>query len=107
MTLSITNLSISASNFVNCPLLIIEAATCLCISKLVNAVGTGWKLETYSKNNEIIETVYLSVFGDVNGDGRITASDVSYLRQLASDADLFTSLDMHKQVAASIINCTY
>ena len=73
-------------------------------NNILNAVGTGWKLETYSKNNEIIETVYLSVFGDVNGDGRITASDVAYLRQLASDADLFTSLDMHKQVAASIIN---
>ena len=73
-------------------------------NNIINAVGTGWRLETYSRNNEIIETVYLSVFGDVNGDGRITASDVAYLRQLASDADLFTSLDMHKQVAASIIN---
>ena len=40
----------------------------------------------------------------MNGDGRITASDVAYLRQLASDSDLFNSIDMHKQVAASIIN---
>lgn len=73
-------------------------------NNILNAVGTGWKLETYSRNNEIIETIYLSVFGDVNGDGRITASDVAYLRQLASDSDLFNSIDMHKQVAASIIN---
>ena len=73
-------------------------------NNIVNAVGTGWRLETYSDNNNKIETVYLSVFGDVNGDGRITASDVAYLRQLASDAALFDSLSMHKKIAVAITN---
>ena len=73
-------------------------------NNIVNAVGTGWRLETYSDNNNKIDTVYLSVLGDVNGDGRITASDVAYLRQLASDAALFDSLSMHKKIAVAITN---
>ena len=39
-------------------------------------VGTGWRIEIGG------EVTYLSVLGDLTGDGRITAADISYLRAL-------------------------
>ncbi len=68
------------------------------------AVGTGWKIETYTDSGVIIETIYLSVLGDVNGDGRISASDCAYLRQIASDNALYESLSVEKKLASMVIN---
>ena len=68
------------------------------------AVGTGWKIETYTDSGVIIETIYLSVLGDVNGDGRISASDVTYLRQIASDNTIYESLSVEKKLASMVIN---
>ena len=68
------------------------------------AVGTGWKIETYTDSGVIIETIYISVLGDVNGDGRISASDVTYLRQIASDNALYESLSEEKKLASMVIN---
>ena len=62
------------------------------------AVGTGWY---FIANGE---TIYLSVLGDVNGDGRISASDCSYLRQIASDSTLYESLSLEKKLASMVIN---
>lgn len=62
------------------------------------AVGTGWY---FIANGE---TIYLSVLGDVNGDGRISASDVSFLRQIASDSTLYESLSVEKKLASLVIN---
>ena len=41
-------------------------------------VGTGWSIEIGG------EVTYLSVLGDLTGDGRITAADISYLRAIAA-----------------------
>ena len=68
------------------------------------SVGTGWLLETYGENNVKIENITLSVLGDVNGDGRISASDVSYLRQIANDSALFESLSVEKKLASIVLN---
>ncbi len=68
------------------------------------AVGTGWKIETYTDSGVIIETIYLSVLGDVNGDGRISASDVTYLRQVASDNTIYEGLSEEKKLASMVIN---
>ena len=46
----------------------------------------------------------LSILGDVNGDGRISASDVTYLRQIASDNALYESLSVEKKLASMVIN---
>ncbi len=62
------------------------------------AVGTGWYIQANG------ETIYLSVLGDVNGDGRISASDCSYLRQIASDSTLYESLSLEKKLASMVIN---
>ena len=68
-------------------------------------IGTGYKVELYDTNGStLLDTVYISVLGDVNGDGRITASDVAYLRQIASDSTLYESLSLEKKLASMVIN---
>ena len=67
------------------------------------AVGTGWKLETYNGNVKI-EEFKLSVLGDINGDGRISASDIVYLRELAQNKALFNSLSVERKLACLIDN---
>ncbi len=66
-------------------------------------IGTGYRVELYN-GTTATDIVYLSVLGDVNGDGRITASDVMYLRQIASDKDLFNNLYTEYKLASMVIN---
>ena len=66
------------------------------------AVGTGWRVE-YT-NNGNTETIYLSVLGDVTGDGRISAVDVTYLRQIANDKDVYDNLSVEKKLASLVLN---
>ncbi len=69
-------------------------------------VSTGFKLELYKDTTNLMpyDTIYLSVLGDINGDGRITASDVSYLRQVANDSTLLESMPLERQLACMINN---
>lgn len=41
-------------------------------------VGTSWKLE-YIVDNDVEETIYLSVLGDIDGDGKAEAADIAAL----------------------------
>ncbi|MDE6565722.1 MAG: hypothetical protein K2L47_01500, partial [Clostridia bacterium] len=66
------------------------------------AVGTGWKV--IYNNNGNTEEIYLSVLGDINGDGRISARDVSILRQLANDKTVFDNLSVEAKLASMVIN---
>ena len=66
------------------------------------AVGTGWRVE-YT-NNGNTETIYLSVLGDVTGDGRISAVDVTYLRQVAKDKEVYDNLSVEKKLASLVLN---
>ncbi len=68
------------------------------------AVGTGWRLETYTASGAKIEEFALSVLGDSNGDGRISASDVTYIREIANDTALYNSLNAEIKLASLIIN---
>ncbi len=54
------------------------------------AIGTGWKIE-HLKSNGNIETIYLSVLGDITGDGKVNSADVNYLRQVANNVTLYKS----------------
>ncbi len=69
-------------------------------------VGTGFKVELYENttSSTAFDTVYLSVLGDVNGDGRITASDIAYLREIAKDNSILNSIDVEYRLAAMVNN---
>ena len=44
-------------------------------------VGTGWKVE-YMVGSSVADTVYLSVLGDLNGDGLINSADTAQIANL-------------------------
>ncbi len=67
-------------------------------------VGTGWKLETYSASNEKIETFYLSVLGDLTGDGNVNTLDITFMRRIAKGEVDFDSLKVEFKLAALITN---
>ena len=67
-------------------------------------VGTGWKLETYSVSNEKIETFYLSVLGDLTGDGNVNTLDITFMRRIAKGEVDFDSLKVEFLLAALITN---
>ena len=71
--------------------------------KLELAVGTGWRLETYNGSVKI-EDFKLSVLGDLNGDGRVSASDCTYLREVANNKALYQNLSVETKLAGLIIN---
>ncbi len=75
-------------------------------SDLSQTLATGFKVELYSNSTDTtpFDTIYLSVLGDINGDGRINASDVSYLRQVANDSTLLESMPLERQLACMINN---
>jgi hypothetical protein len=46
-------------------------------------IGTGWKLELVASNGTIADLVYLSVLGDIDGDGYVTTNDSSLINSYA------------------------
>ena len=75
-------------------------------NNLSKTLATGSKVELYSNSTDTtpFDTIYLSVLGDVTGDGRITASDVAYLRQVANDSQALESMSIEKRLAGMINN---
>lgn len=67
-------------------------------------IGTGWRVE-YGETGSA-DVVYLSVLGDVTGDGRITSADTSringYIRETASAVATFQNVE--NRLAAYVMN---
>ncbi len=66
------------------------------------AVGTGWYINYTAVNGEV-ETIYLSVLGDLTGDGKVNSADVNYLRQIVNN-NSFESLSAEQKLSALIVN---
>ena len=66
------------------------------------SVGTGWYLEYNTDTGK--QKIYLSVLGDVTGDGKINAIDITYLRQVANSMEIYDSLSIEKKLASLIVN---
>ena len=69
-------------------------------------LATGFKVELYDSGEDetLLDTIYLSVLGDINGDGMINASDVAYLRQVANDSQALENMPIEKRLACMINN---
>ena len=67
------------------------------------AVGTGWKLEVYASSGDKIEDIYLSVLGDITGDGRVNSADCNYLRKIVNNNE-FSRLTAEQKLSALIVN---
>ncbi len=70
------------------------------------AVGTGWIVETYTINNKLIETFYISVLGDVTGDGKVNSADVTFFRKMVDNKAIYESFNdkPYLQMSALIVN---
>lgn len=52
-------------------------------------VGTGWYLEMYNEaKTEVVDTIYLSILGDINGDGQLTTEDAVDLGTYVQTPDI-------------------
>ncbi len=68
------------------------------------AVGTGWVLETYNASGTKIETFYVSVLGDLTGDGKVNSADVNYIRKIVNNNQLFVNALESVKISSLIVN---
>ena len=67
------------------------------------AVGTGWYIR-YEKLTGGEETIYLSVLGDLTGDGKVNSADVNRLRQMVNNIEVYTNSNEVVKLSSLIIN---
>ncbi len=67
------------------------------------AVGTGWYIR-YEKLTGGEETIYLSVLGDLTGDGKVNSADVNCLRQMVNNSEVYTNSSEVVKLSSLIIN---
>lgn len=63
------------------------------------AVGTGWRI-LYGKDESIADTAYVSVLGDLDGDGKVTSMDITVMSGYIQKT---TTFDTAEQLAAAVL----
>ncbi len=66
-------------------------------------VATGYKVEYYYNNN-LYDTMYLSILGDVVADGVINTLDVTLINRLSRGEIALSELSLEQQLAAMVDN---
>ncbi len=69
-------------------------------------LATGYELILYtdSSKQSVYDTIYLSVLGDLTGDGVINSADVNYSRRIASNEIDFSKMPLEFQLAGLVEN---
>ena len=69
-------------------------------------VATGYRLELYKNSNgtELLDTVYLSVLGDVVANGVIDTADVTFISRIAKGEIKLETLSIEQQLATMVDN---
>lgn len=71
-------------------------------------IGTGWKVELMAADKTTVEdTIYVSMLGDVNGDGAITGADMTIVVNYVKGTNITTLSDLEFFLAALISNSGY
>ncbi len=66
-------------------------------------IGTGWRV-VINHENEQAEEIYLSVLGDITGDGKVNTADVNVIRQIVNDKAVFDNIRIEAKLATLILN---
>ncbi len=66
-------------------------------------VATGYKVEYYYNNN-LYDTMYLSVLGDIVADGVINTLDITYINRITKGEIKLETLSIEQQLAAMVDN---
>ena len=67
------------------------------------AIGTGWRIE-YVVNGTVEETIYVSVLGDLNGDGYIAPADITRIVNLVKGDTELLDMPVEQRLAGYINN---
>ncbi|MDE6967898.1 MAG: hypothetical protein K2P12_04490, partial [Clostridia bacterium] len=68
------------------------------------SVGTGWVLEVIDSTNKVVESIKISVLGDISGDGRVNSVDITNMRSFIGNTEKYNKLTEAQKLASLVDN---